>query len=338
MAPRANSCGAQQAETKARKNRLATVSRIGIARRALGAELADFEQSRNSMKGRAITLVRVLRSRPTTDFPDRAGARRSRRASSRLQATRSEALIRCATTRPVPHSALLLDALDGRLEDAVDRPDLHRSRASGYRPGKPARQAESTSSSQLRSRPIQASRAAAYRRAQGTACSPTGASWFVKVDGAYLGLCGIDPQISPVSPRPAAQRLAASVCRRRVSGHVIRRSCRIGMREPAAVVGATQLTHDEWQGDVRSNHRSLPACDESRGLSDGRVLTIKINLVPPLVRRYSRFGLLYESVRVPARQMWPLCRGSESRARTRRGGRGTGGLLPIARAGIPIRE
>jgi len=201
----------ERATTKAKKKELARqFLAVREARhRALGAELAEFEQLVELNEGLAeYTLVRAVQlATRQRGFPDRAGATRLQNGKlvglRKLteDATRSIRLRYYATG---PALGLLLDALEGpawktrliaenlTLQDAL-------ADASGYRTEERAlrRQAESTFGvAKLRTAADSGvGRLRAFRRAQvDSVLNAPGVQLVVTVEGRYLGLCGIDPQ------------------------------------------------------------------------------------------------------------------------------------------------
>ena len=177
--------------------------------RALGAELADFEQLAELNEGLAeYTLVRVVAlAARNRDFPDRVGASRlqTRKLNGLHKLTEDVTLsIRLRYYATGPALGLLLDALEGpswktrlmnqnlTVQDAL-------ADASGYRTQELAlrRQAESTFvMARLRtSADSGMAGLRAFRRAQvDSVLAAPGVELVVTVEGRYLGLCGIDPQ------------------------------------------------------------------------------------------------------------------------------------------------
>jgi len=289
---------AEQAEAKVRKRALARqfLAVRESRQRALGAELADFEQLTELNEGLAeYTLVRVLAlAARRRDFPDRAGAVRLQ--SSKLtglhklteDVTRSIRLRYYATG---PALGLLLDALEGpawktqlmnqnlTVQDAL-------ADASGYRSQEFAlrRQAESTFViAKLRTAADSGvAGLRAFRRAQvDSVLAAPGVQLVVIVEGR-LGMCGIDPQnLLQVEPGVLLhtrwlQACAGDAFQATFNTPVVQDHAAQTLR---AVVGAdstVQVTTGA-AGDVRieSPLVSLRAAkaDVSR---DGRVLTVKI--------------------------------------------------------------
>jgi len=290
---------AEQAETKVRKRALARqfLAVRESRQRALGAELADFEQLTELNEGLAeYTLVRVLAlAARQRDFPDRAGAARlqSGKLTGLHKLTEDVTLsIRLRYYSTGPALGLLLDALEGpawkarlmnqnlTVQDAL-------ADASGYRTEELElrRQAESTFViAKLRS--AAASGVAglrAFRRAQvDSVLAAPGVQVVVTVEGRYLGLCGIDPQnLLQVEPGVLLHTRWLQAC----SGDAFQATFNTPVVQDRnaqilrAVVGAdsTVTVTVGAQGDVRieSPLVSLRAAkaDVSR---DGRVLTVKI--------------------------------------------------------------
>lgn len=292
---------AEQAETKARKR---TLARQFLAvresrHRALGAELADFEQLAELNEGLAeYTLVRVLAlAARQRDFPDRAGAARihtSKRTDLHKLTEDVKLSIRLRYYATGPALGLLLDALEGggpawktqlidqnlTMQDAL-------ADASGYRTQEQSlrRQAESTFViAKLRSAADSGvAGLRAYRRAQvDSVLAAPGVQLVVTVEGRNLGLCGIDPQnLLQVEPGVLLhtrwlQACAGDAFQATFNTPVVQDRNAQSLR---AVVGADSIVTVTTgaQGDVRieSPVVSLHAtkADVSR---DGRVLTVKI--------------------------------------------------------------
>ena len=177
--------------------------------RAIGAELAEFEQLAELNEGLAeYTLVRAVQlAGRHRDFPDRG-------AAARLQGDKLTGLhkltedvtlsIRLRYYATGPALGLLLDALEGpawkarlrnqnlTLQDALADASNYRSQERSLR-----RQAESTFvMAKLRAAAdsgVAGLRAARKARADSLLNIP-GVQLVVAVEGRYLGLCGIDPQ------------------------------------------------------------------------------------------------------------------------------------------------
>jgi hypothetical protein len=290
---------AEQAETKVRKRALARqfLAVRESRQRALGAELADFEQFAELNEGLAeYTLVRVLMlAARQRDFPDRAGA--ARLQTSKLiglhKLTEDVTLsVRLRYYATGPALGLLLDALEGpswktrlinqnlTVQDALADATGYRSQELSLR-----RQAESTFviATLRRSADSGVAGLRAYRRAQvDSVLAAPGVQLVVTVEGRYLGLCGIDPQnLLQVEPGVLLhtrwlQACAGDAFQATFNTPVVQDRNAQSLR---AVVGAdsTLKVTVGAQGDVRieSPLVSLRAtkADVSR---DGRVLTVKI--------------------------------------------------------------
>jgi len=289
---------AEQAETRARKRALARqfLAVRESRHRALGGELADFEQLAELNEGLAeYTLVRVLAlAGRQRDFPDRAGA--ARLQSSKLtglhKLTEDVTLsIRLRYYATGPALGLLLDALEGpawkaRLMNQNVTVQEALAEASGYRDQELGlrRQAESTFviATLRRSADSGVAGLRAYRRAQvDSVLAAPGVQLVVTVEGRYLGLCGIDPQnLLQVEPGVLLHTRWLQACagdfQATFNTPVVQDRNAQSLR---AVVGAdsTVTVTVGAQGDVRieSPLVSLRAAkaDVSR---DGRVLTVKI--------------------------------------------------------------
>ncbi len=290
---------AEQAETKVRKRALARqfLAVRESRQRALGAELAEFEQLAELNEGLAeYALVRaVALAGRQRDFPDRVGAVRLQAAKlTSLQkltedVTRSIRLRYYATG---PALGLLLDALEGpawktRLMNQNLTVQEALADASGYRTQELAlrRQAESTFViARLRSSADSGvSGLRAFRRVQvDSVLAAPGVQLVVTVEGHRLGLCGIDPQnLLQIEPGVLLHTRWVRVC----VGDAFEATFNTPVVQDRnaqilrAVVGAdsTVSVTVGAQGDVRieSPLVSLRAAqaDVSR---DGRVLTVKI--------------------------------------------------------------
>ena len=289
---------AEQAETKVRKRALARqfLAVRESRQRALGAELADFEQLTELNEGLAeYTLVRALAlAARQRDFPDRAGA-------ARLQTSKLTGLhkltedvtlsIRLRYYATGPALGLLLDALEGpawktrlmnhnlTVQDALADATGYRTQELGLR-----REAESTFviATLRHSADSGVAGLRAFRRAQvDSVLAAPGVQLIVTVEGRYLGLCGIDPQnLLQVEPGVLLHTRWLKACAgdfqatfntpvvQDRNGQVLR-----------AVVGAdsTVKVTTGARGDVQieSPLVSLHA-DKAEVSRDGRVLTVKI--------------------------------------------------------------
>ena len=292
---------AEQAETKARKR---TLARQFLAvresrQRALGAELADFEQLAELNEGLAeYALVRVLGlAARQRDFPDRAGAARlqtSKLADLHNLTEDVKLSIRLRYYATGPALGLLLDALEGggpawktqlmnrnlTVHDAL-------ADASGYRTQEESlrRQAESTFViAKLRSAAESGvAGLRAYRRAQvDSVLAAPGVQLVVTVEGRNLGLCGIDPQnLLQVEPGVLLhtrwlQACAGDAFQATFNTPVVQDRNAQSLR---AVVGADSsvTVTTGAQGDVRVESPVVSLHATKAEVSrDGRVLTVKI--------------------------------------------------------------
>jgi len=265
--------------------------------RALGADLANFEQLAELNEGLAeYTLIRSVQlaaRRP--DFPDRSGAAQLQvgRLTGLHKLTEDVTLsIRLRYYATGPALGMLLDALEGpvwkmrlmnqnlTLQDAL-------ADAAGYRAPELAlrRMAESTfvMSSLRRAADSGVTGLRAFRRAQvDSVLAAPGVQLVVTIEGRSIGLCGIDPQnLLQVEPGVLlhmrwVQACAGDALQATFNTPVVQDRTAQTLR---AVVGAdsTVKVSAGGQGDVliESPLVSLRAAkaDVSR---DGRVLTVKI--------------------------------------------------------------
>lgn len=265
--------------------------------RALGAELADFEQLAELNEGLAeYTLVRAeqLAAR-YRDFPDRPGAEQMRAAKLTGLRKLTEAVtlsIRLRFYATGPALGLLLDALEGptwktRLVEQNLTVQDALADASGYRAQEVTlrHQAETRFvMKQLRSAADSGvAGLRAFRRAQvDSVLAAPGVQLVVTVAGRYLGLCGIDPQnLLQVEPGVLLHTRWLQAC----AGDALQATFNtpvVQERESQtlrAVVGADSTvkvtTADDGSVRIESPLVSLKAtkADVSR---DGRVLTVKI--------------------------------------------------------------
>ena len=289
---------AERATTKTQKRALARqfLAVRESRHRALGAELAEFEEMAELNEGLAeYTLVRAVQlAARQRGFPDRAGA-------GKLQANKSVGLHRLTEdiTRSIrlryyatgPALGRLLDALEGpvwktRLLDQNLTVQDALADASGYRSEESAlrRQAESTFAiAKLRGAADSGvGRLRAARRAQvDSVLNAPGVQLVVTVEGRYLGLCGIDPQnLLQVEPGVLLHtrwlRACAGDFQATFNTPVVHDRTAQVLR---AVVGAdsTVKVTTGAQGDVQieSPLVSLRA-GKAEVSRDGRVLTVKI--------------------------------------------------------------
>src|SRR3989442_14779861 len=265
--------------------------------RALGAELADFEQLAELNEGLAeYTLVRVVAlAARNRDFPDRVGASRlqTRKLNSLHKLTEDVTLsIRLRYYATGPALGLLLDALEGpswktrlmnqnlTMQDAL-------ADASGYRTQELAlrRQAESTFvMARLRtSADSGVTGLRAFRRAQvDSVLAAPGVELVVTVEGRYLGLCGIDPQnLLQVEPGVLLHTRWLQAC----AGDAFQATFNTPVVQDRnaqvlrAVVGAdsTVKVTVGAQGDLRIESPLVSLRATKAAVSrDGRVLTVKI--------------------------------------------------------------
>jgi len=265
--------------------------------RALGAELADFEQLAELNEGLAeYTLVRVVAlAARNRDFPDRVGASRlqTRKLNGLHKLTEDVTLsIRLRYYATGPALGLLLDALEGpswktRLMSQNLTVQEALADASGYRTQELAlrRQAESTFvMARLRTSADSGMVGLrAFRRAQvDSVLAAPGVELVVTVEGRYLGLCGIDPQnLLQVEPGVLlhsrwVQACAGDVFQATFNTPVVQDRNAQVLRAVVGADSAVKVTVGA-QGDLRieSPLVSLRAtkADVSR---DGRVLTVKI--------------------------------------------------------------
>ena len=289
---------AAEADSKVRKRALARqfLAVRESRQRALGAELADFEQLAELNEGLAeYTLVRVLAlAARERDFPDRAGAARLQtgKLTGLHKLTEDVTLsIRLRYYATGPALGQLLDALEGpswktRLMNQNLTVQEALADAVGYRSQELAlrRQAESTFviANLRRAADSGVAGLRTFRRAQvDSVLAAPGVQLVVSVQGRYLGLCGIDPQnLLQVEPGVLLHTRWLQACAGDFQATfntpvVQERNAQI-LR---AIVGAdsTVIVTTGAQGDVRieSPVVSLRAAkaDVSR---DGRVLTVKI--------------------------------------------------------------
>lgn len=202
---------AERASTKTHKRELARefLAVREARQRALGAELADFEQQAELNEGLAeYTLVRAVQlAGRMRDFPDRGGVARVQndKLTALHRLTENVTLsLRLRFYNTGPALGRLLDALEGpawktrlvsqnlTVQDAL-------ATASGYRAAELAlrKQAESTFvMAKLRAAAdsgVAGLRAARRARVDSVLAVP-GVQLVVTVQGRFLGLCGIDPQ------------------------------------------------------------------------------------------------------------------------------------------------
>jgi len=289
----------ERATTKAQKRALARqFLAVREARhRALGAELAEFEQLTELNEGLAeYTLVRAVRlATRQRGFPDRAGATRLQtgKVLGLHKLTEHVTLsIRLRYYATGPALGLLLDALEGpawktRLIDQNLTVQDALADASGYRTEELAlrRQAEATFVlAKLRTAADSGvGRLRAIRRAQvDSVLNAPGVQLVVTVEGRYLGLCGFDPQnLLQVEPGVLLHTRWVQAC----AGDALQATFNTPVVQDRnaqvlkAVVGADSSVRVTTgaQGDVQieSPLVSLRAA-KAEVARDGRVLTVKI--------------------------------------------------------------
>jgi len=267
--------------------------------RALGAELAEFEQLAELNEGLAeYALVRSVQlAARHSGFPDRTGAERLRVAKLAGLHQLTEDVTRSIRLRYYatgPALGLLLDALEGpawktRLisQDLTVQDAL--ADASGYRAQELAlrRQAETRYvMSQLRSGADSGvARLRVLRRAQvDSVLAAPGVQLVVTLEGRSLGLCGIDPQnLLQVEPGVLLHTRWLQVC----AGDALNATFNTPVVQDRAaqtlraVVGADSTVQVNVAPDggvrIESPLVSLRAtkADVSR---EGRVLTVKIKI------------------------------------------------------------
>ncbi len=292
---------AEVARTKAERRALARqfLAVRESRQRALGAELAEFEQLAELNEGLAeYALVRSVQlAARHSGFPDRTGAERLRVAKLAGLHQLTEDVTRSIRLRYYatgPALGLLLDALEGpawktRLisQDLTVQDAL--ADASGYRAQELAlrRQAETRYvMSQLRSGADSGvARLRVLRRAQvDSVLAAPGVQLVVTLEGRSLGLCGIDPQnLLQVEPGVLLHTRWLQVC----AGDALNATFNTPVVQDRAaqtlraVVGADSTVQVNVAPDggvrIESPLVSLRAtkADVSR---EGRVLTVKIKI------------------------------------------------------------
>ena len=263
--------------------------------RALGHELADFEQLAELNEGLAeYALVRAVQlAARQRSFPDRAGAEelRAGKSTGLHKLTEDVALsIRLRYYATGPALGQLLDALEGpgwktrlvnqnlTVQDAL-------ADASGYRAGELAlrRQAESTfvMKSLRTAADSGVARLRAARRAQvDSALAAPGVQLVVTIEGRSIGTCGIDPQnLLQVEPGVLLHTRWVQVC----SGDLLQATFNAPVVQDRnslrAVVGADSTVKivDGGNGAVQIESPLVSLRAKNATVSrDGRVLTVKI--------------------------------------------------------------
>jgi len=263
--------------------------------RALGHELADFEQLAELNEGLAeYALVRAVQlAARQRSFPDRAGAEalRAGKSTGLHKLTEDVTLsIRLRYYATGPALGQLLDALEGpgwktrlvnqnlTVQDAL-------ADASGYRAGELTlrRQAESTFVMKSLRTAADSGVAGlrAVRRAQvDSALAAPGVQLVVTIEGRSIGTCGIDPQnLLQVEPGVLLHTRWVQVC----SGDLLQATFNApvvqGRNSLRAVVGAdsTVKVVDGGNGAVQIESPLVSLRAKNATVSrDGRVLTVKI--------------------------------------------------------------
>ena len=263
--------------------------------RALGHELADFEQLAELNEGLAeYALVRSVQlAARQRSFPDRAGAEalRAGKSTGLHKLTEDVTLsIRLRYYATGPALGQLLDALEGpgwktrlvnqnlTVQDAL-------ADASGYRAGELTlrRQAESTFVMKSLRTAADSGVAGlrAVRRAQvDSALAAPGVQLVVTIEGRSIGTCGIDPQnLLQVEPGVLLHTRWVQVC----SGDLLQATFNApvvqGRNSLRAVVGAdsTVKVVDGGNGAVQIESPLVSLRAKNATVSrDGRVLTVKI--------------------------------------------------------------
>src|SRR5437867_10464737 len=289
---------AEQAETKVRKRALARqlLAVRESRQRALGAELADFEQLAELNEGLAeYTLVRVLMlAARQRDFPDRAGAVRLQTSKLTGLHTLTEDVtlsIRLRYYATGPALGALLDALEGpawkrRLVSQNLTVQDVLADASGYRATELAlrRQAETrfVMASLRRGADSGVTGLRALRRKQvESILAAPGVLLTVTIEGRSLGLCGFDPQnLLQVEPGVLLHTRWVVACagdafQATFNTPVVQDRTAQTMR---AVVGADSTVKVTVNGaDVRVESPLVSLRASRAEVSrDGRVLTVKI--------------------------------------------------------------
>ncbi|HTI06690.1 MAG TPA: hypothetical protein VL549_15415 [Gemmatimonadales bacterium] len=265
--------------------------------RALGTDYAEFEQLAELNEGLAeYTLVRAVElAARRRDFPDKAGARRLRttKTAALKKLARDTGLsLRLRFYQTGPALGWLLDALQGskwktRLIDGNLTVQDALADASGYRTAEQAlrREAEARFA-------MPALRAAAdsdvaglraRRRAQvDSLLAVPGIELVVSVEGAHLGLCGIDPQnLLQVEPGVLLHTRWVRAC----AGDLLDASFNTpvvqdeGAQTVTAIVGAdsTVKVTPDGRGNVRIESPLVTLqATKAEVTRDGRVVTVKI--------------------------------------------------------------
>jgi hypothetical protein len=263
--------------------------------RALGHELADFEQLAELNEGLAeYALVRSVQlAARQRSFPDRAGAEelRAGKSTGLHKLTEDVALsIRLRYYATGPALGQLLDALEGprwktrlvnqnlAVQDAL-------AEASGYRAGELAlrRQAESTFVMKSLRTAADSGVAGlrAVRRAQvDSALAAPGVQLVVTIEGRSIGMCGFDPQnLLQVEPGVLLHSRWVQVCVGDLLQATFNAPVVQGRNSLRAVVGADSTVKivDGGNGAVQIESPLVSLRAKNATVSrDGRVLTVKI--------------------------------------------------------------
>ena len=263
--------------------------------RALGHELADFEQLAELNEGLAeYTLVRSVQlAARQRGFPDRAGADQLRAGKNTGLHKLTEDVtlsIRLRYYATGPALGQLLDALEGpgwkirllnqnlTVQDAL-------ADAAGYRANENTlrRQAESTfvmkSLRTAADSGVAGLRAA--RRAQvDSAMASPGVQLVVNIEGRSIGTCGIDPQnLLQVEPGVLLHTRWVQVCTGDVLQATFNAPVLQGRSTLRSVVGADSTVKivDSGNGSVQIESPLVSLRAKNASVSrDGRVLTVKI--------------------------------------------------------------
>jgi hypothetical protein len=263
--------------------------------RALGHELADFEQLAELNEGLAeYALVRSVQlAARQRSFPDRAGAEelRAGKSTGLHKLTEDVTLsIRLRYYATGPALGQLLDALEGpgwktrlvnqnlTVQDAL-------ADASGYRAGELAlrRQAESTFVMKSLRTAADSGVAGlrAVRRAQvDSALAAPGVQLVVTIEGRSIGMCGFDPQnLLQVEPGVLLHSRWVQVCVGDLLQATFNAPVVQGRNSLRAVVGADSTVKivDGGNGAVQIESPLVSLRAKNATVSrDGRVLTVKI--------------------------------------------------------------
>ena len=293
----------EAADRASGKERKRTLARQFLAvresrHRALGAELAQFEQLAELNEGLAeYTLVRSVQlAARQRNFPDRLGATQlagGKRSTLHKLTEDTTLSIRLRFYVTGPALGMLLDALAGpvwktRLIEQDQTVQDALADASGYRSQEVTlrRQAESTFAiAKLRTAAdSQVDRLRTIRRAQvDSILAAPGVQLVVTVEGRYIGLCGFDPQnLLQVGPGVLLHTRWVQVC----AGDALQATFNTAVVQDQnaqvirAVVGDDSVVKvsDGPDGGVRIDSPlvTLRAAKADVG-REGRVLTVRIH-------------------------------------------------------------